>query len=163
MKEYRKERSAAGIAAFLVFTVFTTAVLITLLGGAGVYERLTQRSAKSYDIRTGIQYLAAKVQQAPGQVSVESFEGTDALVITEQIEDQEYTTRVYCHNGWLMELFSLRKGVFSPRDGERLLPAQSLDMVLAEGLLTLRLTDDHGQTWERILALPAGRGMDDEK
>ena len=158
MKEYRKERSIASVAAFLVFTVFAAAVLITLLGSAGVYERLTKRSTESYDIRTGVRYLTAKVQQAPASVSVEAFGGTDALVFAEHIGDREYATRVYYHNGWLMELFSAREGAFSPEDGEKLLPARSLQMVLENGLLTLELTDGHGQTRELILALPTERG-----
>lgn len=157
MRDYEKKRSLTGVAALLVFAVFAVGVLMTLLGGAGIYERLTGRSAQSYDSRTCTQYLAARVRQAPGEIAVESFGGGDALVLEEKIGDLVYVTRVYCHDGWLMELFSLKNGSFAPEDGTKLLPAEFLKLQLQEGLLTADISCG-GVALKLKLAVRTGEG-----
>lgn len=51
---------------------------------------------------------------------------------------------MYCHDGWLMELFAAEDGDFSPEDGEKLLPAQGIALELDNGLLKVMLTDAAG-------------------
>lgn len=132
------------LAALLLLAVFATGVLGTLLGGAGVYRRLTSRDRASYDSRTCLQYIATRVRQAPGQVRTAVFGDGDALVIPETVEQETYLTRVYCHDGWLMELFAAADGDFSPEDGEKLLPAQGIALEQDDGLLKVMLTDNAG-------------------
>ena len=157
MKDYEKKRSLTGVAALLVFAVFAVGILATLLGGAGIYERPTHRGAQSYDSRTCTQYLASRVRQASGGIAVESFGGSDALLLEETIGDLAYVTRVYCHDGWLMELFSLKSGSFAPEDGTKLLPVEALTLDLEEGLLTAAISCG-GKTARLKLALRTGEG-----
>lgn len=138
MKHHKNLLSAA--AALAVLAVFAVGILGTLLGGAGIYRRLTQRDQAAYDSRTCAQYLATRVRQAPGAVEVASFGGSDALLIRQQIGGETYLTRVYCFDGWLMELFSAENGDFEPRDGEKILPAQGLTLRLEDGLLRACIT-----------------------
>ena len=133
-----------GLAAFLVLAVFAVGVLGTLLGGAGIYRRLTERDRASYDSRTCLQYIVTRVRQAPGEVEIAAFGDGDALVIPDVIENKTYLTRVYCWDGWLMELFTEEDGLFSPEDGEKLLPAQGIALELDNGLLKVMLTDAAG-------------------
>ena len=133
-----------GLAAFLVLAVFAVGVLGTLLGGAGIYRRLTERDRASYDSRTCLQYIATRVRQAPGKVEIAAFGDGDALVIPDVIENKAYLTRVYCWDGWLMELFTEEDGLFSPEDGEKLLPAQGITLEQEKGLLKVMLTDQSG-------------------
>ncbi len=143
------------LAALLLFAVFAVGVLSALLGGAGIYRRLTRRSQEGYDSRTGLQYLAARVRQAPDgdSVSVGSFGGVEVLRLRQEIDGREYVTWVYCQDGWLMELFGTGEGVFAPEDGERLIPMESLSLTLEEGLLTLCLTDSSGASQRLCLCL----------
>ena len=109
MKNHTNERSLSALAALLTFALFAIGILSVLLGGANVYRRLTQRDAQSYDSRTCAQYIATKLRPAPspGAVAIAPFGDGDSLFITETIGDSTYLTRVYCHNGWLMELFTV--------------------------------------------------------
>lgn len=139
-----KKTLLPALAALLLLAVFATGVLGTLLGGAGIYRRLTLRDRASYDSRTCLQYIATRVRQAPSQVRTAVFGDGDALVISETVEHETYLTRVYCHDGWLMELFAAEDGDFSPEDGEKLLPAQGIALELDNGLLKVMLTDAAG-------------------
>lgn len=143
MKNYTKERSLSTLAALLTFALFAIGILSVLLGGANVYQRLNQRDQNSYDSRTCAQYIATKLRQAPspGAVAVAPFGDGDGLFITETIGDCAYLTRVYCHDGWLMELFTVVGGEFSPEDGEKILPLRTLSLTRDGSLVSVQLTD----------------------
>ena len=143
MKSFNKEHSLSALAALLTFALFAVGILSVLLGGANVYKRLTQRDTKSYDSRTCAQYITTKLRQAPAPdaVTVAPFGDGDGLFITETIGDSAYLTRVYCYDGWLMELFTVANGEFSPEDGEKILPLRSLALTCDGSLISVRLTD----------------------
>lgn len=152
-----KTRSASMIAALIVLALFAVGILSVLLGGAGAYRRLTTRDQQAYEDRTCSQYLATKLRQASCADAVEvlPFGDTDALRITQILEGEVYETRIYCHDGWLMELFSLAGGEFSPEDGEQILEAKGLKIQNQQGLYTLELTGEDGK---RILLTLSARG-----
>lgn len=152
-----KTRSASMIAALIVLALFAVGILSVLLGGAGAYRRLTARDQQVYEDRTCSQYLATKLRQASCADAVEvlPFGDTDALRITQILEGEVYETRIYCHDGWLMELFSLAGGEFSPEDGEQILEAKGLKIQNQQGLYTLELTGEDGK---RILLTLSARG-----
>lgn len=141
MKNYTHERSLSALAALLTFALFAVSILSVLLGGANVYQRLTQRDQSSYDSRTSIQYIATKLRQAPAPdaVTVVPFGDGDALYITETIAESSYLTRIYCHNGWLMELFTIASGEFAPEDGEKILPLASMSLTQTGSLVSVRM------------------------
>lgn len=138
MKERSKERSISSVAALLMLVVFAVSILGALLGGAQVYQRLTQRNQESYNSRTCMQYLATKLRQAPGAVAVDQFGDGDALFLYEQIHDRAYVTRIYCHDGWLMELFTIDSDGFAPEDGEKILPLEGMAITADGSLITFR-------------------------
>ncbi len=147
MKDYKNERSLSTVAALLLLAVFAVGVLAVLLSGAQSYRRLTQQDQIAFDSRTVAQYLASKLRQAPGPeaASISDFGGTAALQIIQQIDGEEYVTHIYCHDGWLMELFSIAQGDFSPEDGEKVLPASDLRITRQQDLLTVELLDGSGE------------------
>lgn len=133
--EHRTSRTT-GLLALLVFLLFALCVLLVLLTGAGVYRGLVRRGEESFAQRTTVQYLATRVRQAR-TVTVQDFHGCKALVIPETIDGDTYLTRVYCHDGWLWELFSTDTADLSPEDGERVLEAEDLQFHLEGTLLTV--------------------------
>lgn len=153
MKNKPWDKSISALSAIVMLTVFAISILSVLLGGAQVYSRLTERDAQSFDSRTCAGYLRAKVRSAEGQVTVEAFGDAQALCIRQQINGRSYATRVYCHEGYLMELFSLDGVEFSPADGEKLMPAQSLTGSVEGSFLRLTVTDTQGAQ-QLYLALP---------
>ena len=142
MMDHKKFSALSTVSALLVLAVFAVGILGVLLGGASAYRRLTQRDQEVYDRRTATQYLTTKLRQAPGSgaVSMGSFGDGDALVITEKWEAVTFATRIYCYEGWLMELYSLADGEFSPADGQKIVPMDSIRTEEQGSLLKLTLT-----------------------
>ncbi|MBQ2785966.1 MAG: DUF4860 domain-containing protein [Oscillospiraceae bacterium] len=155
MKDYKSERSVSTVAALLLLAVFAVGILGVLLGGAQSYRYLTQRDAAAYDSRTCTQYLVTKLRQAPqcNGVQVVPFGDGSALLIPETVDGEDYVTRIYCHAGWLMELYSVADGEFSPEDGEKILPASDLTITRQQDLLLIGITDANDQVLQMKISL----------
>lgn len=153
----RTRHSIENLMALLLFGVFAASMLSVLLTGAGVYQRFIQRNERVYQARTGVQYLATRVRQADclDGVAVEKFGDHDCLSFTERIQGHDYITRIYCYDGFLMELFTEADASFSPSSGEPILEVDDLQLTLLDGLLTAVICDDAG-TQELILSLRSG-------
>ena len=158
MKNEQKRSPWAALAALMMLALFSVSILWALLSGAGVYSRLTKQSRIHYDSRTAVQYIATKVRQAPSTDAVRaaSFGGADALCITQSLDGANYITRIYCHNGYLMELFTIDEDGFSPEDGEKILPADNLSITCSDSLLIITLTDTQGAATQLKLSIRNG-------
>ena len=146
MNDRSGKRSISGLAALILLGVFAAGILTVLLTGARAYRGLTVRDAVSYDSRTCVQYLTTKVRQAPAPdaVVLSNFGEGDSLLLRENIDGSEYWTRVYCHDGWMMELFTLANAGLAPEDGEKILPMEALSLSLDGVLLTAALRNPDG-------------------
>ncbi len=153
----RRGRHAEGLAALVLFGIFAVCVLAVLLTGAGAYQRLTERDRGAWERQTREQYIAARVRQADraGGVTAGGFAGMPALRLG---EESGYVTWVYCHEGWLMELYTSGEAELAPEDGTRLLEAAALRVRLADGLLEIGITGPEGGEDRLYLALRGGEG-----
>lgn len=156
----KKKRKTDALIVLLLFGVFAVCVLSVLLTGADAYQRLSARDRASYDRRTAGQYLTTRVRQADrlGDVAVEDFDGADALVFTEEIDGEVYRTMVYCHDGYLRELFAVEGGDFLPADGEKILEAQGLTLSMERQTILAELTDPAGEVRRLTLYLRSREG-----
>lgn len=164
MKEQGKKRNISSLLVLLLFAVFVVCILAVLLTGAQVYQNLARRDQQSYDRRTVAQYIATKVRQtdseglvfvAPFDEDVARAEG-DTLYLTEQLEGEDYYTRLYCHNGYVRELFASCYDEFLPEDGEKIMEAEDIAFVMEDGLLTVQICHKDGTQEELILHLRSG-------
>ena len=157
MRERNNRQSISTLLALLLLAVFGVSILSVLLSGAGTYRRIVQRDQRAYDSRTCAQYIATKVRQAPSPdaVSLGQFGTGSALLIRENVENAAYLTRIYCHDGWLMELFTAADGAFAPEDGERLLQVENVTFAARDGLLYADILCD-GRATQVMLCLPGG-------
>lgn len=157
MRDKQIKHHIDGLVALLLFGVFAACVLVVLLTGADAYRRLTERDQAAYERRTGVQYIATRVRQADhaGGVAVEDFGGTDALILG---ADETYAARVYCYDGWLMELYCLAEEPMEPQDGQRIMEAEALALSLEDGLLEVTLTAAGGTEDTLRLSLRSGDG-----
>ena len=159
MKNQGSQHHMDTLAALLLFGVFAACVLTVLLTGADAYGRITVRDGVAYDRRTCIQYVATRVRQADtaGGVSLEVFGGVKALVLKDW-EDPTYVTRVYYHDGYLMELYSEAGLSLSPEDGEKIMACDWMRLSLEDDLLTVDLLDPQGEVTTLRLALRSREG-----
>lgn len=156
MRKHSAEHHMDTLAALLLFAVFAACLLTVLLTGADAYRRVTARDGVSYSRRTCIQYVATRLRQADW-VELESFGVTRALVLGDR-EDPEHVTRVYYHEGSLMELYAEVGLDMSPEDGEEVIPCDWMRLSLEDGLLTIDLLDPQGEVTTLRLSLRAGEG-----
>ena len=159
MKNEQKQLKTGSFLALMIFGVFAACVLLVLLMGADAYQRMTERDRMTYEERTAVQYLTTRVRQSDGAegVAVIDFQGLDALVLREKTEDEVYETRLYCYDGWLMELYASADAELSPSDGGRILQAKEMDLSMEDGLLQVRLMMPHGEEERLTLQLRSGR------
>ena len=160
MRRFESKHHMDGLLILLLFGVFAVSILAVLLSGAGVYRRLAERDDHSYERRTAVQYVATRVRQADqaGGVSVRTFEGCPALILSEEIEGETYETRIYHYDGYIRELFASEEGEFLPEDGEKVLPAGSFLVYWEEPGLQIRILTEDGRWQELRLALRSGEG-----
>ena len=157
MKTRNGKFGVEGMLALVLFGTFALCVLAVLLGGAQAYQRITRRGQETYDRRTAAQYIVTRVHQADGDAVVTVRDGC-VLELSDTVGDAQYITRIYCHDGYLRELFSDASLSFDPRDGECILPAQSMEFSLRDGLLTAVITDAAGEETELSVALRSRKG-----
>ncbi|MCL1829123.1 MAG: DUF4860 domain-containing protein [Oscillospiraceae bacterium] len=124
----KKSGTADIIFTLLLFCVFTVSVLMVLLSGAGVYKGIVAAMDGSYEERTCLQYIGSKIRHYSGEgtVNVANIDGIDALIMTENIEGDDYNTYIYLHEGKVKELFTSGDLDFYPEDGFDILDAQRL-------------------------------------
>ena len=153
MKRWSLQRNISDLLVLTVFAAMALCVLLVLLAGARVYRNLTERSENLDDRRTADHYVTTRFRQSESAVEVADFGGCTALVFREKVGETTYLTRIYCHDGWLRELYAAEEGEFSPEDGEKILPLQSLSASRDGQMLTVLLTWPDGTSRELLLFL----------
>ena len=109
-----------------------------------------------WETRSGLQYIATRVRQGDmeGAVTVEPFGEGDALVMAKD----GYVTRVYWHDGWLMEMYAGEDVQLAPEDGEKIMELDGLAMSMDGGLLTVEVDGGDAGTDTLRLSLRSGEG-----
>ena len=161
MKRRLTEYHFDGLIALTLFGVFAVCVLIVLLTGADAYRRLVVRGDEVIDRNACVQYISTRVRQAanPKEVAIEDFGEGNALVCGQT----GYGTRVYYYDGYIMELYADTSLSLHPRDGERIMESQGVEMALDDGLLSVTAIDSEGESTSMVLSLQAeGRDADEE-
>lgn len=150
MKPIRSSSHITALAALVLLAVFAVAILLTLLEGASVYRRMTDRDREAWQERTACGYLATRLRQEDrlGALSVEDFCGLPTLTLG---ADREYATRLYCYDGSLWELYAPTALALEPEDGERVMELSAMELELSGGLLTAQLTHPDGTRQAVIL------------
>ena len=156
MKRQKIKHHMSSLGALLLFGVFAACVMAVLFTGAGAYERLIRRDQAAYDRRTCVQYIATRVRQGDieGGVTVEPFGDTTALCMTQD----GYMTRIYWHDGYLMELYTSADAELYPEDGEKIMPLESLSLAMEDGLVTAEIGAAGGVVDTLRLSLRCGEG-----
>ena len=152
MKHEGAGNRITGLGSLVLFAVFALCVLSVLLTGAKVYQSLTQSQEQSHAAHTAAQYIATRIRQGDqlAGVAVEDFQGRDALVFSDKVGGAVYETKIYCHEGWLWELFAQEGANLAPEDGQKLCQAQALEAdPPAAGQVTVRLQTPDGQ-WQTL-------------
>lgn len=163
MRTRETQHKLDGLFVLLIFALFAGSLLLVLLTGAGSYQRLAARDAKSYDRSTSLQYIAAKLHRGDeaGMVFVGSFsdkqepsaDNIDTLYVGEELDGKRYDTRIYFYDGYIRELFAEENAPLSPEDGTPIFESADLFFLENRGCLFVTVTASDGEVNTICLSL----------
>lgn len=164
MRKWKQDNHTIDIVFMLaLFCAFAAAVLSVLLAGAGAYQSIANNMEEQYDERTCLAYVDAKLRHYDerGMVAVRQFGGSDALALSETVDDTQYTTLIYYADGYVRELYFEEGLQFQPEDGEKIIAVQDLKITrLRDDLLRLTCISADGRQEQLLVYLHSGKGVD---
>lgn len=166
MKTKIKRTNISSIAPFFLFVFFAICVVTTLLIGAKLYRNQTERDRIGYSNRTVSQYLTTRIRQSDRYDSFfigdfytkEPSESGNTFFFCEVIGGAEYYTCIYCHDGYLYELFSAATDTMDLTSGEKILEVKSISFTDNKSTVTVDITHADGSTQSLILYVRSERG-----
>ena len=135
-----KESKLTDLMALMVLLVFALCIMMVLLMGTRVYQRLLDKGAVSFTDRMSVRYVTTRVRQAES-VSVEDFEGCSTLVIPETVDGEVYNTLVYWYDGYICEMYCEEGAKLYPEDGEKVIETEEMRFCVEGDLLTAEVGD----------------------
>jgi hypothetical protein len=166
MKNYNKN-DISFVIPLLTLTIFSLCILLVLLFGAKLYKNALDQDRSDFDKRTANQYLLTRIRQsdAEGRVFIGSFasgqpsqEG-DTFYLVEELGGELYYTRIYCHEGYLYELFTAAEDTFDKADGEKILPLDGLSFQIVADRLQIHVEHTDCSTTDLTASLRSMEGI----
>ncbi|MDR2530960.1 MAG: DUF4860 domain-containing protein [Oscillospiraceae bacterium] len=134
-----KTRTYDTVFALILFFGFALSMLMTLLIGAGVYQRIRNVGDDRREIC--IRYITTKVRgydNSTHPIEVGRIDGNSALLFTETFSGVDYVSAIYYYDGYVRELFAESGNTFGAADGEKIVEASGLEFSLDGALLRIR-------------------------
>lgn len=136
------------IAVLAVFIALAVSVVLLIVAGTSVFNRLSYQNENSYDKRTISRFIANKIDSADKieDIFVQTYGDTSAVGIRQNYSTGEYITIIYCCDGYLRELFLPENAVVELRSGEKIIKCSELNPDMNNGLLTIDVvlsSDEH--------------------
>lgn len=131
-----------------LFFVFTVSAIVVILLATRIYQSTTDTSFRSDTAPTALTYISERVHQNDtlGGITLGTFDGCEALILTHSEEQSGYTTYIYVHEGRLKELF-IKNGVSTTASVGRTIMTVN-DFLMEEidtGLYRFSCLNGHGQ------------------
>lgn len=131
---------------FLLLGVFAVFSTVMVLLSAQMYRGTVEQSEQHNAQRVLFSYVnnVVRSNDSADAVSVDRRAEIDMLVFGWDIDGERYETMVYCHDGWLRELFTSAEQEFEPGYGEPICQAQGFVPTLDGNLIRIQMTDGAG-------------------
>ncbi|MEG0903799.1 MAG: DUF4860 domain-containing protein [Lachnospiraceae bacterium] len=137
--------------AIALFFVFSTSSVVVVLISSNAYISISKQTEENYSARTSLSYVAQKIRQNDinGGISLGEIQNTDALIMKQTYNQNNYTTYIYEYSGALRELF-IKDGVEITLDeGKIVMEVQSFSMeMLNPHLFSFSTVDKNGHRCE---------------
>ena len=133
----------AGLMVWLLIGLFAVMCMFCVVAGAEVYRGAVRNADANAELRTAVSYVAGKVRawDRQGAVAVEPWAAGNALMLTEVIDGEEYTTCIYGWDGGVWEIFAPSDSEISPDGGQRVAEGEDLDFAfVSPDLLEMKVT-----------------------
>ncbi|MBQ9068859.1 MAG: DUF4860 domain-containing protein [Eggerthellaceae bacterium] len=142
LREYEKATKKSSYAKFeiLLFALIIGTLLLTLGMGVSVYRNISIQRWADEQNRTGLTLIAnsVRITDSIDAVGVGAGPEGQALVLTERFDDGAYETRIYLHEGFIVEEYALAGAPYAPERATQLVESSTFTFSYANGLLTVR-------------------------
>lgn len=130
-----------------LFCVFAACALMVVIMGADVYSKSVDVMQKNFDSRTSLSYIATKLRQGDGGITVQQMDAdTQALVLEQTVDGAAFRTWIYSFDGQLREIFTLAELRPAPNEGQPIMALSGLTIRQgAKGPLTITVLDLDGK------------------
>lgn len=158
----RQNSQTMGFVIGLILTcMFAVCVFLALAAGAGIYKNISAVMDGQFGAQTAVSYAATKLRHydAAGCVSLGKLEDTDALILSEEIDGEEYLTYLYCWDGYLRELYCAADAGLLPGDGQQIIAAEEFRF-RQEGEMLYLSAAAGGHSAAQGIYLPCGEAGD---
>ena len=132
-----------------LFCMFAVCAILLIAVGAKVYQNTIDNMDTHFTSSTSMSYITEKIRQndEASALSVCTFGNEKALLITQEINNEQYLTYIYSYGGYLKELFT-KKGIdLDPSAGQNILAIQDFYIrEIADSLFEITLVDKNHKT-----------------
>lgn len=139
-----------------LLTVFGIISFFVIMIGAKQYQATADRMSDNYETRTISSYLEEKMNQndISGSSAVIQLDSTDALALTQVINEQSYTTYIYAYDGYLWEITVNSDTEISLGNGQKILETGDMAIkALSSNLYQFTITSTIGEDYSLYVSL----------
>lgn len=142
----QRAHAISGVFIFALLGAFAVLSTLLVLLGARAYRAVTERAALSAEERILLNYPLNKVRMndCADRIRVDEKDGVPMLVIRHDIDGEWYETSIYCHQGWLYELFAAADDEIPLEEGEPLAAADYFKPELKDGVVSFEVGTGSG-------------------
>ena len=153
------EFAPANVFAMLLFGVLAIALFLALVGGTTAYERIAEDDQAARDMRMGTSLIANTVRAVDAADAVTVGEGPEgrALVLVEHLDSGTFETRLYLHDGWIVEEYTPSGSPYDPDGAVQVAASQTFSFEVQGD--AVRIDCDAGRT---VVALRSDGAVADE-
>ena len=128
----------------LLFALFVIALLLAVVAGTNVYRNLNDVRSGADEARLGLTLLTNNVRANDAADAIAAGTGPEgrSLVLVERLDSGTYETRIYRHEGNIVEEYALADAAYTPEKAGVICPSDVFDFSYGNGLLTI--TTDQG-------------------
>lgn len=138
-KAPEKQRSTLRLFTLLLLAVFFIALMGGLAAGANIYRSVVEVQTHTGDVQMLSGFLANTAHANDAIDAVEQGEGPEgpALVLVESLPTGTYETRVYKHEGVIMQEYAIAGRPYNPENAIPLFESQLFDFAFDGELITV--------------------------
>lgn len=135
----KKDRQPQAVFSLALFVLMLGCVLALTMFGARVYRALTDSQARNQTARASLTYVAARLHAADERNGVRIEHGAqgDVLILGEELDNTGYETRIYLHEGMLLEDYCAVGSESDPDFAQRVAQTDSFTITVEGNLISV--------------------------
>jgi hypothetical protein len=138
-KEPEREQSNIHLFTLMLMAIFFVVLMAALAAGVMLYSTVLDTGSKVDDRHMQSGFIANVVHMTDAASSIARGQGPegDSLVLVENLETGTFETRVYLHDGKVVQEYAIAGRPYDPTGAIELFASERFEFAFADGLLHL--------------------------